>query len=592
MAVETAPLTRRITATVADAFLDTVARNPGGVAIRTRDDAPALTWQQLADRVAAAAGGLRALGVRRGDTVALLTSNRPELWVADLAATMCGATTCPLYTTLPPHDVEYVIRDAGARVVMVEPALFDLLRRGAPDTVEHVVLLDGQPGDDAITLDELEDAADPIDLAAAAAALEPAAVMTLIYTSGTTARPKGVELTHAGVMAALRGWQAALPTERVGRIISWLPPAHVMDRVLHYYMALAEGFETTTCPDPREIASYLTTVRPHLLIAVPRVWEKLKEGVEAALAGLPDERRDAARAAIAAGVQRARLRDAGTAVPADLEAAVARADAALFAGLRERLGLDELEMAGVGAAPTARDVLEFFQAIGVDLRQGYALSESGCAGAVSSPDGAGLGSVGRPLAGVELRLADDGEVLLRGAAIMAGYRGQPEATREAIDADGWLHTGDVGALAPDGALTIVDRKKEIIITAGGKNIAPARVESELKAASPLIAHACAIGDRRPCLTALLVLDTAAARAVGAADAVTAAELARDPDVLAAVEAAIATANARLARVEQIKRFTLLGDEWRPGGAELTPTQKLRRRAVLSRYAAEVEELYR
>jgi long-subunit acyl-CoA synthetase (AMP-forming) len=548
-------------ATIANAFLDTVARTPDAVALRTLDDGISLTWRELADRVAAVAGGLRALGVRPGDTVALLSANRPELWVADLAVTMCGATTCPIYTTLPAHDIEYVLRDANARIVIAEPAL----TAGVPADADLVPI-------DELPLDS------PIDLAVAAAALDPAALITLIYTSGTTAHPKGVELTHRGVMAALRGWQAGMPLDEVHRIISWLPPAHVMDRVLHYYLALAEGFETTTCPDPRQIASYLTTVRPDLLISPPRVWEKLKAGVETALGGLPEEQRDAAWAAIAAALQRVRLLRAGAPVPPDLEAAVAKADAALFAGLRERLGLDRLAVAGVGSAPCAVDVLEFFHAIGVDLRQGYALSEAGCAGTLTPCGPEAIGTVGHPIAGTELRLADDGEVLLRGAATMAGYRHQPVSTYAAIDTDGWLHTGDIGTLGPDGALTIVDRKKDILITAGGKNISPARVESELKAAGPLIAHACAIGDRRPYLTALLVLEPEATAA------------ARDPE--AAVAAAVAAANERLARVEQIKRYTLLGDEWRPGGPQLTPTLKLRRRAVIERYAAEIEEMYR
>jgi long-chain acyl-CoA synthetase len=547
-------------ATIASAFLDTVTRRPDAVALRTLDDAISLTWRELADRVAAAAGGLRALGVRPGDTVALLSANRPELWVADFAVTMCGATTCPIYTTLPPHDIEYVLRDAGARIVIAERTL----AQGVPSGTEIVPIDDLPVGD-------------PVDLAGAAAALDPAAVITLIYTSGTTAHPKGVELTHRGVMAALHGWQTAMPLGEVRRIVSWLPPAHVMDRVLHYYLALAEGFETTTCPDPRRIASYLTAVRPDLFISPPRVWEKLKSGVETALGGLPEEPRDAARAAIAAALQRVRLLRAGAPVPPDLEGAVARADAALFAGLRERLGLDRLAVAGVGSAPSAVEVLEFFHAIGVDLRQGYALSEAGCTGTLTPGGPKAIGTVGHPLAGTELRLADDGEVLLRGAAVMAGYRHQPVATYAAIDTDGWLHTGDIGTLGPDGALTIVDRKKDILITAGGKNISPARVESELKAAGSLIAHACAIGDRRPYLTALLVLDPEAAAA------------AADPE--AAVAAAVATANQRLARVEQIKRYTLLRDEWRPGGPQVTPTLKLRRRAVVDRYASEIEAMY-
>jgi len=263
-----------------------------------------------------------------------------------------------------------------------------------------------------------------------------------------------------------------------------------------------------------------------------------------------------------------------------------------LAAMRERLGLDELAVAGAGAAPSAVDVLEFFHAIGIPLRQGYSLSEAGCAGTLSGPDPRDIGNVGHPNDGLEVRLADDGEVLLRSTAVMVGYRNQPDATRAAIDADGWLHTGDLGSIAPDGALTIVDRKKEIIITSGGKNIAPARVESELKAASPLIAHACAIGDRRPHVTALLVLEPETARAVAGDAEVQPADLARDERIRSAVEAGVQKANERLARVEQVKRFMLVGDEWRPGGPELTPTLKLRRRGVHARYASEIEAMYR
>jgi long-subunit acyl-CoA synthetase (AMP-forming) len=288
------------------------------------------------------------------------------------------------------------------------------------------------------------------------------------------------------------------------------------------------------------------------------------------VAAQPPERREAARAAIGAGLQRVRLREAGTPVPPELDAALERADAALFAGLRERLGIDRLTMAGTGSAPISRDVIEFFRAIGVELLQGYAMSESGCLGAVGRTGDTSIGDVGRPHHNLEVRLADDNEILMRGPSVMAGYRGNAEATREAIDADGWLHSGDIGTLV-DGVLTIVDRKKELIITSGGKNISPAKVESELKAASGAVAHACAVGDRRPYVTALLVLEPGA-------DA-------------AGVSAAVAAANERLARVEQVKRYTILDAEWRPGGAELTPTQKLKRRSVLERYAAEIDAMY-
>jgi long-subunit acyl-CoA synthetase (AMP-forming) len=567
MAIET-PI-----ATVGDLFVDAVSRRPDQVAVRTLDDEVSLTWEVLGERVAAAAAGLRSLGVRRGDTVALLMTNRPEFWVADLAVTLAGATPFSLYPTSPPVDVEYVIADAGARVLFAERR-FEPLTRAAG--VEHVIWIDGEDG---MTLAELKRLAPPLDLLAAATAVTPGDVATLIYTSGTTGRSKGVELTHRNVLASVRGWEGELPVPQGAQVISWLPAAHVLERVLHYLWAMAAGWTVTTCPDPRQIASYLGALHPDVFIAVPRVWEKLKAGIEASFAALPEERREAAESALAAGLQSVRLRQSGADVPPALEAAVSGADAALYAGLREKLGLDRLAIAGVGAAPSARDTLEFFHAIGVDLIEGWAMSETASLGIVGRPGHARIGTVGQPLPGLELRFADDGEVLVRGEAIMAGYRGRLEATREAVDADGWLHTGDIGALDEDGNLSIVDRKKELIITAGGKNVSPAHVESELKAAHPLIGQACAIGDRRPYLVALLVLDPDVAGAFAG-------------DMREAVAAGVARANERLARVEQIKRFAIVDGDWVPGGPELTPTMKLKRRAIAELYGEEIEALYR
>jgi long-chain acyl-CoA synthetase len=569
--------------TVAHLLLDAVARGGDRVAVRTLDDACVLTWNDLAERVAAAAGGLRALGVGRGDSVALLMTNRPEFWVADLAATLAGATPFSLYQTSPPTDVEYVIGDAGARTIIVERRFLELLRRSALPAVEHVIVVDGDPHDDAMTLARLERSAAPLDLTSAAAPLDPTDTAALIYTSGTTGRPKGVELTHRNLLASVRGLSETFPVPEGARVISWLPAAHVMERVLHYLLPIATRCTVTTCTDPRQIAAYLSAVHPDVFIAVPRVWDKLKAGIEASLAGLPAERRDAAQSALAAALQRVRLQQAGRPVPHELNAAVQGADRALFAALRERLGLDRVTIAVVGAAPCGRETLEFFHAIGVELIEAWAMSETACLGVVGRPGQMRIGTVGRPLPGLEVRLAADNELLVRGESIMAGYHGQPEATRAAIDPDGWLHTGDVGAIDDQGNLSIVDRKKELIITAGGKNISPARVESELKAASPLIGHACAIGDRRPYLVALIVLDPDAAGAFAARHGQAA--------IRPAIEQGIAHANERLARAEQIKRFAILPGDWTPGGPELTPTIKLKRRTIAERYRNEIEALY-
>jgi long-subunit acyl-CoA synthetase (AMP-forming) len=569
--------------TVAQLFLDAAVRGGDRVAVRTLDDACVLSWNDLAKRVAAAAGGLRALGIKPGDCVALLMTNRPEFWVADLAATLAGATPFSLYPTSPPADVEYVMGDAGARTIIVERRFVELLQRNALPAVEHVIVVDAEPHDDALTLARLERSATPLDLASAAAALDPTDTATLIYTSGTTSQPKGVELTHRNLLASVRGLSQAFPLANGTRIVSWLPAAHVMERVLHYLLPIATGCTVTTCPDPRQIAAYLSAVHPDVFIAVPRVWEKLKAGIDASLAALPDERRDGAQTALAAALHRIRLQQAGQTVPAELEAAVQRADRALFAALRERLGLDRLTIAVVGAAPSGRGTLEFFHAIGVELLEAWGMSETACLGTVGRPGQVRIGTVGRPLPGLEFRLAADNEVLVRSESVMAGYHGQPEATSAAIDADGWLHTGDIGTIDDDGNLSIADRKKELIITAGGKNISPARVESELKAASPLIGHACAIGDRRPYLVALIVLDPDAAAACAGHHGQAAIDR--------AVEQAIARANERLAPIEQIKRFVILRADWTLGAPELTPTMKLKRRAIAERYRDEIEALY-
>jgi long-subunit acyl-CoA synthetase (AMP-forming) len=579
----TETLSRPRSGTVAHLFLDAVARSGDRVAVRTLDDACVLSWNDLAERVAAAAGGLRAVGVGRGDSVALLMTNRPEFWVADLAVTMVGATPFSLYQTSPPPDVEYLIGDAGARTIIVERRFLEVLRRSALPAVEHVIVVDGESHDDAMPLARLERSAAPLDLASAAAALDPTATAMLIYTSGTSGRPKGVELTHRNLLASVRGLSETFPVPAGARVISWLPAAHVMERVLHYLLPIALDCTVTTCPDPRQIAFYLSAVHPDVFIAVPRVWDKLKVGIEASLAGLPAERRVAAQSALAAALQRLRLRQASQTVPAELEAAVQGADRALFAALRERLGLDRVTIAVVGAAPCGRETLEFFHAIGIELIEAWAMSETACLGVADRPGQVRIGTVGRPLPGLEARLAADGEVLVRGESIMSGYRAQPEATRAAIDPDGWLHTGDIGAIDDDGNLSIVDRKKELIITAGGKNISPAHVESELKAGSPLIGHACAVGDRRPYLVALIALDPDTAGAFAARHG--------PAGIQPAVEQAIARANERLARVEQIKRFAILPGDWTPGGPELTPTMKLKRRAITERYRDQIEALY-
>jgi long-subunit acyl-CoA synthetase (AMP-forming) len=377
-------------------------------------------------------------------------------------------------------------------------------------------------------------------------------------------------------------------------VISWLPAAHIAERMAHHYIPVIYAGNVTCAPNPREVLSYLPGVRPNWFFAVPRIWEKLKAGLETMQAAQPEEQRRPVEAAVAAATERVRLRQQGKPVPPELEAQVAKADEELFSKLRQMLGLDELVAVNVGAAPTPVAVVEFFHAIGIELAELWGMSETSGTGTCNRPGQVKIGTVGPASPGVEITLADDGEVLCRGEFLMSGYRNQPEKTAEALDADGWLHTGDIGTLDDDGYLTIVDRKKEIIINAAGKNMSPANIEAAIKTSSPLIGQACCIGDGRSYNTALIVLDADFApqwaQQQGLGDRAF-EELADAPEMVAAVQAGIDEANARLARVEQIKRFTIVHGDWLPGGDELTPTIKLKRKPIAAKYADAIEQMY-
>jgi long-chain acyl-CoA synthetase len=582
--------------TMGEAFRRTVAAHPDAVAFRTGDDSTSLTWAQARERVDAIAGGLAELGVGRGDVVALMLSNRPEFHLVDLAVVTLGATPFSIYTTYSPEQIAYVVGDAGARVVVAEQALLPGVleaRADLPD-LEHVILVDGTPPEGGLALADVEGSNPDFDVDAALAEVTPDDILTLIYTSGTTGPPKGVQLSHRNLLSVTAAIQDLIRLEPGSRVISWLPAAHVAERNAHHYIPIVFAGQVTTCDNPRDIIKFLPQVRPHWFFAVPRIWEKLKSGLEAMLASAPAEQRGQAERALAAAHDKLRREQRGEEVPRELAERVARADAEMFAGLRASLGLDQVVTVNVGAAPTPPDVLEFFHAIGIELAELWGMSETCGFGAVNPPGKVKIGTVGPAAPGAELRLAEDGELMIRGDCVMVGYRNMPDKTAETMDGD-WLLTGDIGEFDKDGYLTIVDRKKEIIINAAGKNMSPAHIESILKGAGALIGQAAVIGDRRPFNTALVVLDgenTAAwAKAQGIEDTSLPA-LAEDTRVRAAVTAQVESANSHLARVEQIKRFHLLGDEWEPGGDELTPTMKLRRKAIAEKYDDEIEALYR
>jgi long-chain acyl-CoA synthetase len=583
-------------ATLAEALRRTAANHPDMVAVRTPDDSVNLTWSALRERVDALAGGLAKLGVTRGQCVALMLSNRPEFHIADLAVVTLGATPFSIYVTYPADEIEFLITDSAARVAIVEQAFLPVMleaRKNLPG-LEHVIVVDGEASEGVLTLDEVEGSDPGFDGAAASAQVTGADFATLIYTSGTTGHPKGVQLTHHAVMFTAQGVRQVIEFPVGSRVISWLPAAHIAERMAHHYIPVIYAGNITCAPNPREVLSYLPAVRPNWFFAVPRIWEKLKAGLETMQAAQPEEQRKPVQEALAAATERVRLRQQGTPVPPELEARVAKADEELFSKLRQMLGLDQLVAVNVGAAPTPVEVVEFFHAIGIELAELWGMSETCGTGTCNRPGQVKIGTVGPASPGVELKLAEDGEVLCRGEFLMTSYRNQPDKTAEALDPDGWLHTGDIGTIDEDGFLTIVDRKKEIIINAAGKNMSPANIEAAIKTSSPLIGQACCIGDRRPYNTALIVLDADFAPMWAQTNGLgerSLEDLAQAPEMAEAVQAGIDAANARLARVEQIKNFTIVRGDWLPGGDELTPTIKLKRKPIAAKYADAIERMY-
>jgi long-subunit acyl-CoA synthetase (AMP-forming) len=581
--------------TLTEALRRTAANNPDVVAVRLPDDSVSLTWAELLARVDALAGGLAKLGLKQGDTIALMMSNRPEFHIADLAAVTLGATPFSIYVTYPAEAIEYLMSDSEATVAIVEQAFVPVMleaHKSLPG-LEHVIVVDGEAGEGTIALADVGSNPD-FDATAAAADVNADDVLTLIYTSGTTGPPKGVQLSHHNVMFGAGAVEEIIPMEAGSRVVSWLPAAHIAERMAHHYIPVIYAGTITCAPNPREVLSYLPQVRPTWFFAVPRIWEKLKAGLEAMQAGQPEEQRKPMQDALEASIQRVRLRQKGEHVPEELEAQFAQADKKIFSGVRVMLGLDQAKAVNVGAAPTPVEVLEFFHALGIELGELWGMSETCGVGTTNRPGHVKIGTVGPPVPGVELKIADDGEVLCRGEFIMLGYRNNPAKTADTLDTDGWLHTGDIGKLDEDGFLTIVDRKKEIIINAAGKNMSPANIEAAIKSSSPLIGQAATIGDARPYNTALIVLDAdfapqwAAQQGLGEKSL---EELAVEPKVLEAIQAAVDAGNEHLARVEQIKKFTIVRGDWLPGGDELTPTMKLKRKPIAEKYAAQIEAMY-
>lgn len=585
--------------TVAREFLRCVEECGSSVALREMaGDADWVehTFDDLASKVAATAGGLRALGVGPGDRVVMMMRNIPAFHWVDLATLFLGATPVSIYNSSSAEQVEYLVSHCGAKVAVLEDQSFlDRFTpvRGRIESLESVVVLDADAaGGDVLGPEALY--GDPVDLVAEAQTGRPEDLATIIYTSGTTGQPKGVMISNRNVMWVLEsglmsfGWTRS---DIVGkRVVSYLPMAHIAERVVSHYTALLLGLEVSTCPETGLLAQYLGAVKPQVVFGVPRVWEKVYGRLNGLIAADPEgaEKFDAA---INEAIP---LRQKITMGEAD-EVEIARyeeLDAENFALLRALMGMDECEMAITGAAPIPASLLSWFRGIGIPLAEVYGMSEN--TGAMSfERDRVKPGTVGLAMPGSELKIFDDGEVCCRGGHVFVGYLNDPEKTAEAIDSDGWLHSGDIGEIDDEGYLRIVDRKKELIITAGGKNLSPANLEASLKTV-PLIGQAAVIGDNRPFVSALVVLDAEVAPGWAAQNGIeftTIEEFAELPEVIEAVDAMVDEAMSGFNNAERVKKVKILTEEWLPDSDLLTPTSKLKRRGVFSRFGDEIEALY-
>jgi long-subunit acyl-CoA synthetase (AMP-forming) len=534
------------------------------------------------------------MDIGRGDTVALMMGNRPEFYPLEVGAQHAGATSFSVYNTLPAGQLTHIFTNAGNRVVFCEEQYVERIRASGV-AIERIVCIDGHPEGTISVTDFLDSGKRNFDFEATWRRVQPEDVLTLIYTSGTTGNPKGVEISHDAMLFTGRQILALYGLTASDRVLSYLPSAHIADRFMALYLQQLCGLQITTLDDMAAVAAALADSRPTLFAAVPRVWEKLRTVIESAPARVADiEAQAVLRWGLEVAAKCGSYEHRREQLPESLSTEWKLADAKVLSSLRSRTGLDAVRIAISGGAPVSAEVTGFFAGLGIPICQNWGMSELGPVAAASLPGENRPGTVGKMLPNVEARLADDGELLVRGPLVMRGYRNDPDRTAEAIDPNGWLQTGDVATIDTDGYITIVDRKKDLIISSGGKNMSPNYIENAVKGSCPLIGAVVVIGDARPYNTALIVLDTEAAESYAlkqGIDHASAPLLSKEPGLVAAVRRGVATGNQKLARVEQIKRFSILPVFWEQGGDELTMTMKIKRRVILEKYAIEIETLY-
>jgi long-chain acyl-CoA synthetase len=561
-----------------------------------------ISWAAYHERTRRLAAFFMSLGLQVGEHVAIWSFNRPEFVISSTATLLAGACTAPLYQTLSAEEASYVLAHSDAPIAVVENhALLTrvLAVRDRLPALRCIVLMDGNPPegdaqlvvswDDAMRRGTDALAAHARDLDARSDAVGPGDVATLVYTSGTTGPPKAVMATHGNLIAAINALGPIVELSADDRVLSYLPLAHILERLNSEIRIYCAGNPLWFAASIAEMPAEVRDLRPTCFVGVPRVWEKMAATIESAIDALPGPRRRIARWAIGIGEQAVERRHRGLTPSRVQTMRHGLADRLVLRHIREETGLDQAHTLITGAAPISPHVLRFFHALGLEILEGYGMSENMTVTSVNRRGHARPGTVGQVIPGVNLRIANDGEICMRGEVLFAGYYKDPKATAEAV-IDGWLHTGDIGELDADGYLTITDRKKDLIITAGGKNVSPSNIEDELR--SDLIATPVVIGDRRPYLAALLTLDASGLEAFAHRHGLPEQgdDLLRHPTVLEEVRRRVDAVNAHLANVERIRRWLLLPREF-VVGVELTPTFKVRRKVVAERFAAEIESLY-
>ena len=560
-----------------------------------------ITWTETWDLTRRVAAALIDLGVEPGDPVAIMAANRTAHTLADYGTMTAAAVPMSIYNTLAQDQVAFIAGESRPVVAVLED--HDRYQRweralDEVDSVRHVVMLaDADRVDDPRVMTWSDFLARGEDTGAVDERMEritPDLPATFLYTSGTTGNPKGVVLTHHNVMYEAVSTLDAGGLHGPQRTISYLPLAHIAERILATYAPPFLGSHVHAIPDPAGLLGALGEVHPTAFFGVPRVWEKIKTGISAKLAEDPDPaNQKLVTDAMAAGLAWTQAHEYGNEMTPGVEEAFQKADEAILGFLRLLLGLDQVHWAASAAAPMPLEVAKFMGGLGLRVYDVYGMTETTGAFTSNGPDAFKLGTVGRPNPGIEVRLAEDGEILCRGPVNTPGYYKQEAATRTLLDEDGWVRTGDIGTVDEDGFYSVVDRKKELIITSAGKNIAPSNIENYLKE-SPIVGHAMALGDDRSYVVAILTLDGEIAPLVAAklgVEFTDLADLSTKPEIRAMAQAAVDKANERLSRPEQVKAWELLPDEWTADSEELTPTLKLKRRVVKTKYADVVDQLY-